>query len=120
MKLNHKWGYGQLFGYSALEGPNRYYEDNILMTMKKKLEFRFEYFPHWIKVSFKDLHNISIKYLMSDFLVASSKEGEVLFTFVDNDTLVGLSPVLPTFVGERKLIIKQDRNVAVYNLDKHH
>lgn len=120
MKLNKKWGYGQLFGYSALEGPNRYYEDNILMTMKKKLEFRFEYFPHWIKFSFLNLHNISIKYLMSDFVIANSDEGEFILTFADNDTLVGLSPVLPTFKGERKLFINQDRNVTVYNLGKHY
>ena len=52
MKFNKKWGYGQLFGLSALDSPNRYYEDNILMTMKKKFEFRFEYRPHWVKLIF--------------------------------------------------------------------
>ena len=120
MKLNHKWGYGQLFGFSALEGPNRYYEDNILMTMKRKLEFRFEYFPHWIKMSFLGLNNIHMKYVMSDFVVASSKEGRFTLAFKDNDTLVGVSPVLPTFKGEKQLIVKQDMNVTVYNLGKHY
>ena len=29
MKLNNIWGYGQLFGYSGLDGVNRYYNDFI-------------------------------------------------------------------------------------------
>ena len=27
MKLNNIWGYGQLFGFSGLDGANRYYKD---------------------------------------------------------------------------------------------
>ena len=117
MKLNNKWGYGQLFGFSAIEGPNRYYFDNILMSMPKKLEFRFEYQPHWVKFSFLMKSKISIKYFMSDFVVASSKEGKFLMTFLDNDTLVGVSPCLPVFKGEKKLIETMERNVKVYRID---
>ena len=120
MKLNNKWGYGQLFGFSALEGTNRYYDDNILMSMSKKLEFRFEYRPHWIKLSFPSKSRISIKYFMSDFLVASNQEGKILFTFLDNDTLVGVSPVLPVFKGEKKIDKTMARNVEVYSLNHHH
>ena len=73
MKLNNKWGYGQLFGFSAIEGPNRYYFDNILITMHKTGEFRFEYRPYWIKFNFPTKSPLSIKYIMSDFFVASCK-----------------------------------------------
>lgn len=120
MKLNNKWGYGQLFGFSALEGTNRYYDDNILMSMSKKLEFRFEYRPHWIKLSFPSKSRISIKYFMSDFLVASNQEGKILLTFLDNDTLVGVSPVIPVIKGEKKIDKTMARNVEVYSLNHHH
>ena len=117
MKLNTKWGYGQLFGYSAVDGPNRYYEDCILMTMKKKLEFRFEFRPHYALLYFP-LKNASIKALMSDFLIANSKEGELKFTFLDNDTLVGTSPVLPILKGEPKFFsYHKDRNVDIMKVD---
>ena len=119
MKLNNKWGYGQLFGYSAIEGPNRYYDDNILITLKKKLEFRFEYHPNWVKLSFNSKSPVSIKYIMSDFLVASSKEGKFLLTFLDNDTLAGVAPSVPTLKGEKKLEEIQSRNVKVYRAERH-
>ena len=120
MKLNNKWGYGQLFGFSAIEGPNRYYFDNILITMHKKGEFRFEYRPYWIKFNFPTKSPLSIKYIMSDFFVASCKEGEILLTFYDNDTLVGVAPTLPIFKGEKKLEEIQERNVKVYGLGGHY
>ena len=117
MKLNKKWGYGQLFGFSALEGPNRYYEDNILMTMKKKFVFRFEFRPHWIKLSFPSKSAITVTCLMSDFACGHNKEGEILLTFLDNDTLIGLSPVLPDFKGEIELKESLDRGVKIYRID---
>ena len=117
MKLNKKWGYGQLFGFSALEGPNRYYEDVILMTMKKKFEFRFEFRPHYVKLYFPFVYPVTIDSLMSDFACGHTKEGKVLLTFADNDTLVGLSPVLPKLKGEIKLIESNDRGVVVYHID---
>jgi hypothetical protein len=117
MKLNNIWGYGQLFGYSGLEGPNRYYDDNILMTMKNKLEFRFEFRPHWIKFRFPI--DATIKYLMSDFLVAESNKGVIKMTFIDNDTLVGVSPVLPVFEGQNEIEKVNNRGVDIYALDNH-
>ena len=120
MKLNNKWGYGQLFGYSALEGPNRYYDDNILMTMKKKYEFRFEYRPYWISITFPNTEKYKVEYLMSDFFVAGLKDKLLVLTFVDNDTLEGICQELPVFKGEKRLIESTDRDVQVYHLDKHY
>lgn len=117
MKLNKKWGYGQLFGFSALDGPNRYYEDVILMTMKKKFEFRFEFRPHYAKLYFPFKSLLTIDYLMSDFACGHSKEGEVILTFADNDTLVGYSPVLPVLKGEIKLKESVNRGVNIYQID---
>ncbi len=117
MKLNKKWGYGQLFGFSALDGPNRYYEDFILMTMKKKFEFRFEFRPHWVKLCFPSTSNITVTCVMSDFACAHNKDGEILLTFADNDTLVGLSPVLPYLKGEIELKESINKGVNVYRID---
>ena len=119
MKLNKKWGYGQLFGFSALDGPNRYYEDCVLMTMKKKFEFRFEFRPHWVKLCFPSLSNITVTCLMSDFACGHNKDGEFLLTFADNDTLVGLSPVLPFLKGETELKESNNRGVNIYRIDSH-
>ncbi len=119
MKLNKIWGYGQLFGFSGIEGPNRYYDDFILMTMKKKLEFRIEYKSHYIKFNFPFEGKISFKYVMSDFVVASINETEFKLTFLDSDTLVGVSPTLPIFKGEKKLTSYQFKGADIYQLDNH-
>ena len=119
MKLNKIWGYGQLFGYSGIEGPNRYYEDNILMTMKKKLCFRFE-FKKYIKMSFDTTEKIKFDAVMSDFVVAKIGDKDFKLAFLDNDTLVGVSPVLPTFVGEKKLEVGHSWGADIYSLENHH
>lgn len=119
MKLNKKWGYGQLFGFSALDGPNRYYDDFILMTMKKKFEFRIEFRPHWVKIIFPSTSNITVTCLMSDFACGHNKDGEILLTFADNDTLIGFSPVLPQLKGEVDLKESVNRGVTIYQIDKH-
>lgn len=119
MKLNNIWGYGQLFGYSALEGPNRYYEDNILMTMKKKLCFRFE-FKKFVKMTFETKEKIKFNAVMSDFVEATIGGKEFFLTFLDNDTLVGVSPVLPSFIGEKKLEVGKAGKVDIFSLENHY
>ena len=98
MVLNNVWGYGQLFGFSALDGPNRYYEDNILMTMETPLEWRFEYFPHFIKMTFP-AKKVEVECLMNDFIKAKTSSGDFALVFLDNDTLIGYSPSLPIFIN---------------------
>lgn len=51
MKLNNIWGYGQLFGFSGLEGANRYYNDFIGTLTAKKIGIRFE-LKEWVKFIF--------------------------------------------------------------------
>jgi len=119
MKLNKIWGYGQLFGYSAFDGPNRYYEDNILMTMKEKLTFRFEFRPHYIRMSFDGFKNIEFNSLMSDFVIANTDGHVFKLTFIDNDTLIAQSNVLPSFVGEKEIRQYKHRNVDIVELNNH-
>ena len=42
MKLNKIWGYGQIFGFSGLDGINRYCNDFVGTLTSKKIEIRFE------------------------------------------------------------------------------
>ena len=50
-------------------------------------------------------------------IIADNKDGEILLTFADNDTLVGLSPVLPYLKGEIELKESINKGVNVYRID---
>lgn len=101
MQLNDVWGYGQLFGYSAIEGKNRYYNDFIGTLTRKKIGIRFE-LREWLKIIFPVEGRIKFKAIMSDFIEAKTDKGEFFITFLDNDTLVGVTPVLPKFDYAKK------------------
>ena len=102
MKLNNIWGYGQLFGFSALDGPNRYYNDFVGTLTKKKIGIRFE-LKHWVKVLFPIKGRIVFKAITGDFIDARTTAGDFFITFADADTLVGYSPILPELIGEKPL-----------------
>jgi len=120
MKLNNIWGYGQLFGYSAFDGPNRYNEDNILMLMKEPLTFRFEYQPYYILMSFKGFKDVTFEAIMSDFVIAYIDGTKFLLTFIDNDTLIIKSKILPTFIGEKDLKISKHNDFDIYEIENHY
>lgn len=113
MKLNNIWGYGQLFGYSAIDGPNRYYNDFIGVLMKEKICIRFELFPEWIKVNFPVNGRVKFKAITGDMIDGETKDGKIFITFADADTIVGYSPVMPQIIGE-KLCKMKSWNVDVY------
>lgn len=94
MKLNNIWGYGQLFGFSAIDGINRYYNDFIGTLTHKKIGIRFE-LKDWIKVHFPVQGRIKFNAITGDMIDAKTKDGDFFISFLDNDTLVGYSPVLP-------------------------
>lgn len=96
MKLNNVWGYGQLFGFSALEGENRYYNDFIGTLTKKKIGIRFE-LKDWIKIFFPIVGRVKFNAITSDFIDADTQGGKFFITFLNNDTLVGYSPIEPVF-----------------------
>lgn len=118
MKLNKIWGYGQLFGFSAFEGPCRYYDDVILMTMEEVGCFRFEFLADPIMVHLPS--DLTLEALMSDFFIAKTSRGEkVCLTFIDQDTLLGISPILPTFTGHQNFWVDQCEGVTIYHNKKH-
>ena len=102
MILNNIYSYGQLFGYSGVDGVNRYYNDFVATTMAKKICLRFE-LKEWIKITFPVKGRIIFKAVTGDMIEAKAADGAFFITFADADTLVGYSPVLPIITGQKKL-----------------
>ena len=62
MKLNNIWGYGQLFGFSAIDGINRYYNDFIGTLTHKKIGIRFEIKD--AEVYWQEMYSLAKKYYL--------------------------------------------------------
>ena len=101
MKLNNIWGYGQLFGFSALDGTNRYYNDFVGTLTQKKIGVRFE-LKEWIRVFFPIKGRVKFNAITGDMIDGKTQAGEFFMSFIDNDTLVGISPVLPQITYKAK------------------
>ncbi|MBQ8725957.1 MAG: hypothetical protein IJY84_02510 [Clostridia bacterium] len=117
MKLHNVWGYGQLFGFSGLDGKNRYYNDFVGTLTRRKIEVRFE-LREWIKVYFPVKGRVRFNAISGDMIDATTPDGDFFMTFADMDTLVGYSPVLPKIIGQKKLKYQKTLGADVYtNLD---
>ena len=124
MKLNNVWGYGQLFGFSALDGTNRYHNDFTGTLTRKKIGVRFE-LKEWIKIIFPIKGRIKFRAVMGDFIDAETESGDFFITFTNSDTLVGYSPVLPetefsgstynrTFYRGSKVCFNNTDSIVIY------
>ncbi len=102
MKLNNIWGYGQLFGFSGIDGKTRYYNDFVGTLTSKKIEIRFE-LRDWIKVYFPVKGRIKFNAITGDMIDAHTADGEFFITFASSDSLVGYSPVLPQIKSAKRL-----------------
>jgi len=116
MKLNNIWGYGQLFGYSGIDGVNRYFNDFIGTLTPQKIGVRFE-LKQWIKVHFPCKGRIRFLAITGDMIDAQTQDGDFFMTFADADTLVGYSPVLPVISGEKKLVYEKSWGVDTWSTD---
>ena len=113
MKLNDIWGYGQLFGYSGLDGKNRFENDFIATLTAEKIGIRFE-LRKWIKIFFPVKGAIEFSAITGDMIDANTPYGAFFVTFADVDTLVGYSPVLPVITGECDLRYAKLGEVETY------
>ncbi|MBO5480167.1 MAG: hypothetical protein J6A63_03140 [Clostridia bacterium] len=102
MKLNDIWGYGQLFGYSGVDGTNRFENDFIGTLTAEKIGIRFE-LRKWIKIFFPLQGEIVFSAITGDMIDAKTANGDFFVTFANADTIVGYSPVLPVVTGEIEL-----------------
>ena len=75
MKLNNIWGYGHLFGFSGVDGRNRYYNDFIGTLGWKKLEFEFGG-REWVKIYFPIKGKKSFRAITGDIVDAKTEAGD--------------------------------------------
>lgn len=106
MKLNNIWGYGQLFGYSGLDGLNRFNSDFVGTLTAKKIGIRFE-LREWVKVYFPVKGRVKFNAITGDMIDAQTKDGKVFITFADCDSIVGYAPVIPEIKTQKKWNYKQ-------------
>jgi glycogen debranching enzyme len=113
MKLNNIWGYGQLFGYSGVDGQNRYDNDFVGTLTNRKIEIRFE-LQEWVKVFFPVKGRVKFNAITGDMIDAKTRDGDFFITFADMDTLVGYSPVEPKIIFSKKAEYRKSFGVDVY------
>lgn len=107
MKLNDIWGYGQLFGYSGLDGKNRFNKDFIGTLTAKKIGVRFE-LKEPITVHFPVKARVKFRAVTGDMIDAETQDGDFFLTFADMDTLVGYSPVRPEIKVQKQWSCKKE------------
>ncbi|MBQ8685586.1 MAG: hypothetical protein IJ514_05410 [Clostridia bacterium] len=112
MKLNDIWGYGQLFGYSGLDGKNKWEKDFIGTLTAEKIGIRFE-LREWIKVYFP-VEEVVFSAITGDMIDAQAQGGALFVTFADADTLVGYAPVLPEISGEKGVSVTERGEAKAY------
>ena len=80
MKLNDIWGYGQLFGYSGLDGKNRCENDFIGTLTAEKIGIRFE-LQKWIKLFFPLQGEIAFSAITGDMIDSRNTDVEIALAF---------------------------------------
>ncbi len=120
MKMHNIWGYGQLFGFSGLDGENRHEDDFIGTLTAEKIGVRFEA-EDWVVVHFPVGNTVAFNGVLGDLIdaVIDGKDPFVM-TFAANDILVGYSPVLPVFTGRTALSHEKVGGVDVWAIGKHY
>lgn len=113
MKLNNVWGYGQIFGFSGLDGKNRQLNDFVGTLTKKKIGIRFE-LKEWIKVDFPVKGRVKFNAITGDMIDAKTAKGDFFITFADCDTLVGYSPIKPVLSSVKPLNFTCSMGVDIY------
>ncbi len=114
MKLNNIWGYGQLFGFSGLDGNSRFQNDFVGTFTARKIEIRFELLE-WVKVYFPVKGRVKFRAITGDMIDAQTKDGDVLIAFASSDTIVGYSPVLPKIIPQKKWRFVQSKGVDIWH-----
>ena len=95
MNFHNKYGYGQLFCYSGLEGETSRNNDFVAMFMDEPITLRF-HFNNAVTLRVPMEETPAFNAVMGDML-----DGENVFlAFVDKDTVVGKVPVKPVVSTE--------------------
>ena len=115
MKLPNIYGYGQLFGYSGIEGKNYFTNDFAGTLAHEHVGVRFELSP-WIKFVFPCVPECTkFEAVLGDMLLAEADGAELSMIFVEGDTVVGQASVLPEVTSNGELnVCDYTEGVKVY------
>ncbi len=95
MKLHNKYGYGQLFCFSGIDGETSRVDDFVAMTQAEPITLRFH---------FEDA--VTLKIPVDESAIFNVVTGDILdgdgffVAFLNKNTLVGKSPVRPFVLTE--------------------
>lgn len=100
MNLSDIYGYGQLFGFSGIDGETCAEDDFIGMLMKRPVEIRLE-LPKPLSISIPVSESVSFSAVMNDFLCGEDCGKSFFVTWADAASIVGESdiPLAVTAVG---------------------
>lgn len=105
MKLHNKYGYGQLFCFSGIDGETSRADDFVAMTLAEPITLRFHF-----------IDTVTLKIPIGENAVFNAVTGDILdgddffVGFVDRNTIVGKSPVKPFVLTEGDHRSKQEGN----------
>lgn len=119
MQLPNIYGYGQLFGFSGIEGKNNFENDFVGTLMHERIGVRFELNP-WIKFDFP-YENATVKFetVLGDIILAKTDDIEFSMIFVEGDTVIGESAILPNVTSKGKLSEVEERNgLKIYTSER--
>ncbi len=107
MNLHKKYGYGQLFCFSGLDGQTSREDDFVAVTMAEPITLRF-HFDKTVTLKIPVGENAVFNAVSGDIL-----DGEGFFVaFLDKNTIVGKSPVKPFVLTEGDNRPLQEGNTA--------
>ena len=103
MKLHNRYGYGQLFCFSGLDGETSRNDDFVAMMMDEPITLRF-HFDKTVTLRIPLKENAKFNAVTGDML-----DGEDFFVaFLDRNTIVGKSLEKPVVLAEDERVINCD------------
>lgn len=95
MKLHNKYGYGQLFCFSGVDGETSRADDFVAMMLAEPITLRF-HFDKTVTLKIPMGESVAFNAITGDIL-----DGENCFVaFLDRSTIVGKAPVKPFVLTE--------------------
>lgn len=115
MKLSDIYGYGQLFGFSGMDGKTDESDDFIAMLMRQPIEIRFE-LPEPLSVHIPVSENCKFFAVMSDFLLAEDEGKSIAVAWADAYTMIGRSEI-PAQVLQGRYVCNAEGETTVYRYE---
>lgn len=112
MKMHNRYGYGQLFCFSGMDGETSRTDDCVAMMMDEPITLRFHFES-----------TVTLYIPLSKDSVFNAVTGDMLdganffVAFVDKNTVVGKTPVKPVVLTEKESEREQSGNVEYVKTD---